>query len=250
MIELDGLSKTFGRVKAVNNISLTIPQGQFFGFLGPNGAGKTTTIKILAGLLKPTSGRVTMGGFDITTDGMKAKKITGYIPDKPFLYEKLTAHEFLEFIARIYELEWREAQQRMKEYLDIFRLSEWKNELIESFSHGMKQKLVMSAALLHNPQIIIVDEPMVGLDPEGALLVRKIFKNLVEQGVTIFMSTHTLPIAQQLCDRIVIIQRGIIVADGDIDTLKQKAHSGSNELEDIFLQLTRDTEEMRLAQLL
>jgi ABC-2 type transport system ATP-binding protein len=250
MIEITNLVKVFGKVRAVDHISLTIPKGQFFGFLGPNGAGKTTTIKILTGLLKPTQGNVSISGYDLSEQSLKAKGLTGYIPDKPHLYEKLTGWEFLEFIARIYKVEERIAHKRIDEFFTIFKLAEWGHELIEGYSHGMKQKLVMSAALLHDPQVVIVDEPMVGLDPEGALLVKKIFRSLVKKGVTIFMSTHTLAIAQQLCDRIAIIMKGQIVADGDIEHLKGLSQSGSDELEDIFLELTKDTHQVQLAHFL
>lgn len=247
MITIEKLNKRFGSIVAVDSLSLSIPEGQLFGFLGPNGAGKTTTIKILAGILKPTSGSVSIGGFDLATHPRQAKQITGYIPDKPFLYEKLSGYEFLEFIARLYGLDVKRAMVRAEEYLDMFRLTRWSHEQIEGYSHGMKQKLVMSSALLHEPRVIIVDEPMVGLDPEGALQVKTIFRQLVRKGVTIFMSTHTLAIAQQLCDRIAIIHQGTIIADGSFAQLRDLSRHQATELEDIFLELTRDTEQIRLA---
>lgn len=240
IIEIQNLTKKYGSLTAVNNLNIKIPRGQLFGFLGPNGAGKTTTIKILAGLLKPTSGSVKIGGLDVSKFSLQVKKITGYIPDRPFLYEKLTGQEFLEFISRLYEIDLSKAQKKIAEYLTLFRLFDWRNQLIENYSHGMKQKLTMCAAFLHSPELIIVDEPMVGLDPEGALLVKKIFQGLVDEGVTIFMSTHTLTIAQQLCERIVIIQKGTIIADGSFEKLQDSAHISSNELEDVFLELTRE----------
>ncbi|MBN2381530.1 ABC transporter ATP-binding protein [bacterium] len=250
MIILEHLSKCYGPVQAVTELNLKIPKGQLFGFLGPNGAGKTTTIKILAGLLEPSQGTVTIAGFNLKTHPEQAKRLTGYIPDKPFLYDKLTGREFLEFIARLYQLNVPALSARIEYYLELFQLKDWGDELIESYSHGMKQKIVMSSALLHDPQVLIVDEPMVGLDPEGALLVKKLFKDLTRQGVTIFMSTHTLAIAQQLCDRIAIIKKGVIIADGSIDELKKLVKTGVEELEDIFLELTQDQAQVQLAEIL
>jgi len=245
VIIVDKMTKEYGPVQAVKNINLTVAQGQFFGFLGPNGAGKTTTIKIMVGLLKPTRGNITIGGYNINEFPLQARKITGYIPDKPFLYDKLTGREFLDFIARLYGLDMGQAREKSEQYLEIFKLREWGDELIESYSHGMKQKIVITSALLHDPQVIIVDEPMVGLDPEGALLVKNILRQRAHQGVTIFMSTHTLAIAQQLCDRIAIIHKGTIIADGSIDELKKKVSAGTEELEDIFLELTGDHDQVK-----
>lgn len=250
MITIENLVKKYGPLTAIDDLNLTIPAGQFFGFLGPNGAGKTTTIKILAGLLKQTSGKVTVGGYDLEHDAFEAKKLIGYIPDKPFIYERLTGQEFLEFVSRLYHMDWRYSQKKIAEYLDMFRLTASAHDLIEGYSHGMKQKLVMSSALLHDPKVIIVDEPMVGLDPEGARLVKRIFRDCVRRGVTIFMSTHTLAIAQQLCDRIVIIQKGKIRADGTFEDLKKLSQSKSDELEDVFLELTSDHVLTKLAEFL
>ena len=175
MIDIINLTKRYGNITAVSNINLTIPDGQFFGFLGPNGAGKTTTIKTIVGLLKPTSGMVKVEGFDVQQEPLRAKQIIGFIPDKPFIYEKLTGREFLQFMAGLYQVNSSEIETRIAQLLDMFELSEWGNELVESYSHGMRQKLVMSAALIHQPKVIVVDEPMVGLDPKGARLVKKIF---------------------------------------------------------------------------
>ncbi len=173
MIKTENLTKRYGSFEALTGLNLDVQDGEFYGFLGPNGAGKTTTVKIMAGLLKPTSGRALIGGFDIASDPIEAKKIIGFIPDRPYIYEKLTAREFLVFTSRLFDVEEKAAEYRIDEYLELFGLAEWKHELIESFSHGMRQKTIMAAALIHHPKIIIVDEPMVGLDPKGAKLVKK-----------------------------------------------------------------------------
>ncbi|GAK60174.1 putative ABC transporter ATP-binding protein [Candidatus Vecturithrix granuli] len=238
MIEIINLTKRYGNITAVTDISLTIPNGQLFGFLGPNGAGKTTTIKTLVGLLKPTLGTVKIEGFDVQKQPLEAKRVVGFIPDKPFIYEKLTGREFLQFIAGLYQVEQRDVEERITQLLDMFELSDWGDELVESYSHGMRQKLVMSAALIHQPQVIVVDEPMVGLDPKGARLVKKIFRELCDKGTTIFMSTHTLEIAEQMCDHIAIIQKGQIIAQGTIEGLHRLAQTTKTNLEDIFLELT------------
>lgn len=238
MIEIINLTKRYGNITAVSEINLTIPNGQLFGFLGPNGAGKTTTIKTLVGLLKPTSGVVRIEGFDVQKQPLEAKRVVGFIPDKPFIYEKLTGKEFLQFTAGLYQVEPRSVDERIAQLLDMFELSDWGDELVESYSHGMRQKLVMSAALIHQPQVIVVDEPMVGLDPKGARLVKRIFRELCDTGTTIFMSTHTLEIAEQMCDHIAIIQKGQIIAQGTIEELHRLAQTTKTNLEDIFLELT------------
>lgn len=236
MIKLINLTKNYGNLKAVNNINLDVSQGQIFGFLGPNGAGKTTTIRMMVGLLQPTNGSAVIGGFDVQKDPLKAKLITGFIPDRPFLYEKLTATEFMHFVAHLYEM--TDSTRRVNELLDIFSLTDWKNELIENFSHGMKQRLVMASALLHRPKVLVVDEPMVGLDPRGSRLVKDIFKDLASSGVTIFMSTHTLEIVEQMCTRVAIIHKGDIIAEGSVEDLGRLARMDHSHLEPIFLKLT------------
>ncbi len=238
MIEIIHLTKRYGNVTAISDMNLTIPDGQFFGFLGPNGAGKTTTIKTIVGLLQPTSGTVKVEGFDVQKQPIQAKHVVGFIPDKPFIYEKLTGREFLHFTAGLYQVNGNEVEKRIAQLLESFELSDWANELVESYSHGMRQKLVMSSALIHQPKVIVVDEPMVGLDPKGARLVKKIFKDICDQGTTIFMSTHTLEIAEQMCDHIAIIQKGQIIAQGTIDELRRIAKTSLTKLEDIFLELT------------
>jgi ABC-2 type transport system ATP-binding protein len=236
MIKLINLTKNYGKLVAVNKIDLEVARGEIFGFLGPNGAGKTTTIKMMAGLLQPTSGSILIGGYDVQKEPLKAKFITGFIPDRPFLYEKLTATEFMRFVAELFEM--KEAGRRIREGLDLFGLSEWADELIENFSHGMKQRLVMAAALLHDPKLLVVDEPMVGLDPRGARLVKDIFKDLTAKGVTVFMSTHTLEIVEQMCTRVAIINKGDIIAEGSVEDLGRMALMPESHLEPIFLKLT------------
>jgi ABC-2 type transport system ATP-binding protein len=236
MIKLIKITKNYGKLTAVNNVNLEVTPGEIFGFLGPNGAGKTTTIKMIAGLLQPTAGSILINGHDVQKEPLKAKFITGFIPDRPFLYEKLTAAEFMRFVADLYEMQ--DSKMRINELLELFGLPDWKNELIENFSHGMKQRLVMASALLHNPKVLVVDEPMVGLDPRGARLVKDIFKDLASRGVTVFMSTHTLEIAEQMCTRVAIINKGDIIAEGSVEDLGRMALMPASHLEPIFLKLT------------
>ena len=237
MINIKNLTKHYGNLTAVSALSLNIPAGECFGFLGPNGAGKTTTIKLLAGLLKPNEGTIEIGGYDVQRDPQKVKGIIGYIPDKPFIYEKLTGGEFLDFIAELYQVNEDFVKEKREELLNLFAIKDFENELVESYSHGMRQKLVITAALIHNPKVIIVDEPMVGLDPKGMRQVKEIFKQLTKSGVTIFMSTHTMPVAQEMCHRIGIINKGKLIALGNMNDLQKQAQVSSG-LEDVFLQLT------------
>ncbi|MGE5808111.1 MAG: ABC transporter ATP-binding protein [Nitrospirota bacterium] len=236
MIKLINLTKKYGRLTAVNTVNLEVAAGEVFGFLGPNGAGKTTTIRMMAGLLQPTSGIALIGGYDVQKEPLKAKSITGFIPDRPYLYEKLTATEFMFFVARLYDM--TDSRKRIDELLGLFGLPDWKDELIENFSHGMKQRLVMASALLHRPKVLVVDEPMVGLDPRGARLVKDIFRDLATNGVTIFMSTHTLEIVEQMCTRVAIINKGDIIAEGSVEDLGRMARMQGSHLEPIFLKLT------------
>jgi ABC-2 type transport system ATP-binding protein len=236
MIKLSNLTKTYGTLTAVKSISLEVTPGEVFGFLGPNGAGKTTTIKMMAGLLQPTSGEVRINGFDVQKEPLKAKAITGFIPDRPYLYEKLTAGEFMQFVSKLYDMAGME--KRIGELLGLFGLTEWSGELIENFSHGMKQRLVMASALLHDPKVLVVDEPMVGLDPRGARLVKDLFKDLAAKGVAIFMSTHTLEIVENMCSRVAIINHGEIIAEGSVEDLGRLARMPESHLEPIFLKLT------------
>lgn len=241
MIELFQLSKKFGNFYAVKELSLQVHPGEIFGFLGPNGAGKTTTIRMMGGLMKPTSGRILLGGKDVSREPEKAKAILGYIPDRPYLYEKLTGEEFLEFIAGLHRLNSEEGwQRRSAELLEFFDLYRWRQELIESYSHGMRQRLVITAALLHRPQVLIVDEPIVGLDPKGARLVQSLFQDLVKGGMTIFLSTHILAIAEEMCQRIGILNGGQMIALGTMEELREQAKIADKRLEPLFLKLTEE----------
>lgn len=238
MIRLEELSKRYGKQLAVDRLSLEVPAGELFGFLGPNGAGKTTTIKMMAGLLRPTSGRIVLAGHDLERQPERAKGVLGFIPDRPFLYEKLSASEFLRFVSGLYGIDGHEVSRRIDELLDLVELSHVRSELIESFSHGMKQRLVMAASFIHQPQVLVVDEPMVGLDPRGARLIKGVFRQRCQTGATVFMSTHTLEVAQEMCDRIGIIMNGRLIALGSMEELQKLAHSDRPELEPIFLKLT------------
>ncbi len=237
MIIIKNLTKHYGNLTAVSGLNLDISAGECFGFLGPNGAGKTTTIKLLAGLLKPNDGTIKISGYDIQKDPQKVKGIIGYIPDKPFIYEKLTGGEFLDFVAELYQVNGNFVREKREELLNLFAIKDFENELVEAYSHGMRQKLVITAALIHNPKVIIVDEPMVGLDPKGMRQVKEIFKQLTKSGVTIFMSTHTMSVAQEMCHRIGIINKGKLIALGNMNDLQKQAQVSSG-LEDVFLQLT------------
>ena len=239
MLHIQKVVKSYQDLKAVKGVDLTVPKGELFGFLGPNGAGKTTTIKMIVGLLKPTSGTISIGGFDIGTQSTKAKSILGYIPDRPFIYEKLTGREYLAFIADLYNMDADVTAERTQRYLDFFDLTDAGDKLVEGYSHGMKQKLIISGALLHDPKLVVVDEPMVGLDPKGARQVKQLFRDLCQKGTSIFMSTHSLGIAQAMCDRIGIIQKGEVIALGTMNDLRQQADH--EHLEDIFLERTADT---------
>ena len=241
MIATCDLVKTYGAFTAVDGVSLDVEPGEIHGFLGPNGAGKTTTIRMIAGLLKPTSGRVLVNGYDLAADPEAAKGSLGFIPDRPFIYEKLTAGEFLRFHAGLYGMDGNGTNDRVKEMLDLFELGRWRDELVESFSHGMKQRLVMSAAFLHRPKAVLVDEPMVGLDPRGARLIKDVFRRMSARGVAILMSTHTLEVAEEMCDRISIILKGRIIARGSVAELRALAGGVDEQLTPVFLRLTGGT---------
>jgi ABC-2 type transport system ATP-binding protein len=246
MIELFNVTKSYGKKEAVRGISLKVHQGELFTFLGPNGAGKTTTIKMLCGLLKPSSGILKVGGYDIQTEGDKARQILSYVPDLPYLYEKLTGREFMQFIITMYGMDPEAGRRRMEEMIELFELEEFIDDLSESYSHGMRQRTVFASALLHQPQVLIVDEPMVGLDPKNQRLVKDLLRSQVRQGVTVFMSIHTLDIAQELATRIAIINHGRIVGEGTLEELRHQAeHHGP--LEDVFLKLTEESQEAAAA---
>ncbi len=248
MIEIRDLTKTYGKLIAVDNLTLSIPAGEIFGFIGPNGAGKTTTISMMAGLLAPGSGSVEVYGVDMVKNPRQAKQNIGYIPDRPYIYEKLTAMEFLKFTADLFAMTVGMTKDKFIEKASLqlkkFSLLEWADELIESFSHGMKQRLIMSAALLHDPRVLVVDEPMVGLDPLAIKMVKQMLIDLAADGVTIFMSTHTLQIAEDICHRIGVIHKGKLIASGTVEELRQQAElrqqtSADNvDLEQLFMLLT------------
>ena len=240
MIELINLTKKYNDFPAVNGLNLVVEKGEIFGFIGPNGAGKTTTINMMGGVLAPTSGAVMICGINIQKHPKKAKGKIGYIPDRPYIYEKLTGIEFLKFIGDLYGVNEDTFLNRSREKLRLFSLSEWADELIESYSHGMKQKLVMAAALLHDPEVIIIDEPMVGLDPLVITMVKSLFQQLAKDGVTIFMSTHTLKVAEDICNRIGIIHKGSLVAMGTAEDLKSDIQNKDADLEEIFIKLTEE----------
>jgi ABC-2 type transport system ATP-binding protein len=238
MIELKNLTKRFGDIVAVHRLNLSVPEGEIFGFIGPNGAGKTTTLRMMGGILAPTEGSVTIDGMDMAKEPEKVKKRIGFIPDRPFLYEKLTGMEFLRFTADLYGMGDGEFREKSEKILKQFSLYHWGDELVESYSHGMKQRLIISAAILHDPKVIVVDEPMVGLDPAGTRMVKSLFRNLAKEGTTIFMSTHTLGVAEDLCDRIGIIHKGSLIATGTTGELMLRAQVREGDLEEVFMILT------------
>ena len=246
MIEAYELSKRYGETLAVDSLDLQVRAGEIFGFLGPNGAGKTTTIKMLVGLLRPSGGKALIGGHDIQQQPLPAKALIGYVPDTPFLYEKLTGLEFLRFVGRLYNLESAQAGRRAQELLEMFELSERATDLVQGYSHGMRQKLALAAALIHQPRIFFLDEPTVGLDPKSARQVKDLLRQLAGQGTCIFMSTHILEIAERMCDRVGIIDHGHLLACGTIEELR--AAGGTGTLEDIFLQVTGGAEVEEMAR--
>ncbi|HBJ75415.1 MAG TPA: ABC transporter [Syntrophaceae bacterium] len=240
MIELTNLTKDYGTTLAVNHLSLNVSAGEIYGFIGPNGAGKTTTIRMMGGIIEPTAGKIVIAGIDVEKDPVAAKKIIGFVPDRPYLYEKLTGMEFLKFIADLYHVEPERLARKSEELLKQFALWEWADEIIEAYSHGMKQRLIIAAALLHDPKVMIIDEPMVGLDPEAVSMVKHILKGLAARNVTIFVSTHTLSLAEDLCDRIGVIHKGTLLTQGTVAELNLTAKTGEARLEEVFLTLVRE----------
>ena len=237
MISIQNVTKNYGRKVAVDNLSLEIAAGEFFAVLGPNGAGKTTTIKMLAGLLRPTAGKLVMAGINVQDDPIAAKRLCAYVPDQPFLYDKLSGIEFMNFIADLYEVDGAGRSKEIERLIDLFGMKEFVRELTESYSHGMKQRLVLAATLLHKPKVILVDEPLVGLDPHTARLVKQVFREQAQGGTSIFMSTHVLSVAEDFADRIGIMQQGKIVALGKMEDLRRQAQL-EGKLEDVFFKIT------------
>ncbi len=250
LIEARDLVKRYGTKVAVNSISFDVKAGEIFGFLGPNGAGKTTTIKIIVGLLQPTSGSVRVAGYDVQLQPIPAKAASGYVPDTPNLYAKLTGRELLRFVGELYDLDPRLVARRIDELLRMFDLTAASDDTIDSYSHGMQQKTSLAAAIMHDPRVLVLDEPTVGLDPKSARLIKDILRQMAERGTAVFLSTHILEIAERMCDRIGIIDKGELIAVGTMEELRALDKSGKASLEDIFLSLTGGTEEAEIAEVL
>ncbi len=250
LIETRNLVKRFGEKVAVNDVSFAVRGGEIFGFLGPNGAGKTTTIKMIVGLLQPTSGSVRVGGYDVQKEPRLAKAASGYVPDTPNLYAKLTGRELLRFVGDLYNLDPGSTAQRIDDLLRMFDLSAAADDTIDSYSHGMQQKESLAAALMHDPKVLVLDEPTVGLDPKSARLIKDILRQMAERGTAVFLSTHILEIAERMCDRIGIINKGMLIATGTMDELRAQDKTGQASLEDIFLGLTGGAEEAEIAEIL
>ncbi len=248
ILSLEGVTLRYGSFTAVDGLDLSLRQGEIFGFLGPNGAGKTTTIRMIAGILEPSAGRIRIGGDDLAERPAAAKRRIGYIPDRPFLYEKLSGSEFLRFVAGLWGMEGPEVEARAERFLRFFSLWDWRDELLESYSHGMRQKLLISSAFLHEPELIVVDEPMVGLDPRSARLLKDLLRDFTGRGGTVFLSTHTLEVAEALCDRIAILSGGRVIARGTMDELRAQADAGGAHLEEIFLKVTGGEEVAELVR--
>ena len=249
LIETQNLVKRFGEKLAVDNVSIQVSGGEIFGFLGPNGAGKTTTIKMIVGLLQPTSGTVKVAGFDVQKQPLMAKASNGFVPDEPNLYPKLTARELLRFIGDLYRLDAERVRRRTDELLRLFDLENAADDTIDSYSHGMQQKTALAAALLHDPKVLVLDEPTIGLDPKSARLIKDILRQLADRGAAVFLSTHILEIAERMCDRIGIINHGQLIAVGTMEELRSTSHNGGS-LEDIFLGLTGGAEYAEITEVL
>jgi ABC-2 type transport system ATP-binding protein len=249
LIELKDLSKNYGTKIAVDRVSLSVSGGEVFGFLGPNGAGKTTTIKMIVGLLQPTSGTAHVAGYDVQKQPVQAKFSAGYVPDTPNLYTKLSARELLRFVGDLYSMPPEQVERRIDELLRLFSLVEPGDDLIDSYSHGMQQKTSLAAALMHDPKVLVLDEPTVGLDPKSARLIKDILRQIANRGSAVFLSTHILEIAERMCDRIGIINQGRLIAAGTMEELRAMGR-GETSLEDIFLSLTGGAEEAEIAEVL
>lgn len=249
LIQTQHLVKRYGDKIAVDDVSFEVAGGEIFGFLGPNGAGKTTTIKMIVGLLQPSSGSVLVGGYNVQTEPLQAKAASGYVPDEPNLYPKLTARELLRFVGDLYGLDRQQVERRIEELLRLFDLAQAGDDTIDSYSHGMQQKTALASALLHDPHVLVLDEPTVGLDPKSARLIKDILRQIAARGAAVFLSTHILEIAERMCDRIGIINQGRLIAVGTMDELRSLG-KGETSLEDIFLELTGGTEYAEIAEVL
>lgn len=250
LIQTRNLVKRYGDKTAVNDVSIEVHSGEVFGFLGPNGAGKTTMIKMIVGLLQPTSGRVSVAGYDVSAQPLQAKAASGYVPDTPNLYAKLTGRELLRFVGDLYGIERLQAERRSEELLRILDLAAAADDTIDSYSHGMQQKTSLAAALVHDPKVLVLDEPTVGLDPKSARLIKDILRQMADRGAAVFLSTHILEIAERMCDRIGIINKGELIAVGTMAELHASNQVSGGSLEDIFLSLTGGAEEAAIAEIL
>jgi ABC-2 type transport system ATP-binding protein len=242
MLEIKSIEKKFGSFTAVNKINLNIKKGELFGFLGPNGAGKTTTIKMIVGLLSPTSGNIILDSEDVWSNPIRSKMKIGYIPDQPFLYDKISGREYLHFCGGLFNIHKDVLNNRISEMIDILKIGEWIDKRTEEYSQGMRQRIVIASAFLHQPELIIVDEPMIGLDPQSAFVVKRLLEDKVKNGATIFMSTHSLNVVEEICTHVGIINRGNIIFNNTIDSLHQLKKQHGNNLEELFIQLTNEEE--------
>jgi ABC-2 type transport system ATP-binding protein len=238
MIHFEHVERCYGQKKAVDGLDFRVPAGEVFAYLGPNGAGKTTTIKMMVGLLSPTRGRITIGGYDVVEARREANRLLAYVPDQPYVYDKLSGREFLKFVADMHGLDARAAYERMEREIETFELQEFVDDLAESYSHGMKQRLIFAAAMLHDPAVLVLDEPMIGLDPRSCRLVKDLLRARAEQGMTVFMSTHTLSVAEEIADVIGILQQGRLRFLGTLAELRSGASSQHRTLEQLYLDLT------------
>jgi len=239
MLQIKNIVKKFGYFSAVNGINVHINQGELYGFLGPNGAGKTTTIKMIAGIYAPTSGSILINGNDISKNPVKAKLQIGYVPDQPYLYEKLTGREFLYFSGGLYNLDKKTIQHKIDELVEILNIESWLDKRTEEYSQGMRQRITIASALLHNPKLIVLDEPMVGLDPQSAVLVKKILNKKVTEGASVFVSTHSLSFAEEICSRIGIIKAGTMIYEDKREAIETIKTNLNSNFEEVFLELTK-----------
>ncbi|MFW6192754.1 MAG: ABC transporter ATP-binding protein [Gemmatimonadota bacterium] len=250
MIQLEGLTKRYGDVVAVDGLDLEVASGEIFGLLGPNGAGKTTTLRMMVGILRPDAGRILVAGRDMAEEPRETRRLLGFVPDRPFVYEKLTGAELLRFVAGLWGQEGPDVEERIDELLELWDLAAWRDRLVESYSHGMRQKLILSTALIHRPTVLVIDEPMVGLDPASARLLKRVLRSFADAGGTVLISTHTLEFAEVLCDRLAVLQGGQVLTSGTMETLRKEAELEGGRLEAVFLKLVGDVGERRLARAL